>query len=352
MQTVERSVSRERNSGEVEKSVNRESQPPTIAASIENQQENVIFDPSTSDPFQIYINEISRYPLITHKREVDLRRKIRFCDVKISFFQEVLNSPIREETEKTEALHLRYSENAKRKVLKDEFMNSNLRLVVSVAKKYQDRGVALMDLIQEGNLGLDRAVELFDENRGNKFSTYATWWIRQSILRSIGDDARTVRLPVHKIEEISRMGRATNRLAHELGRYPTNEEVAEELKISVGQVKELLSISRKAESLDTAISDENEVTRATLIEDKETNVENIGIQQAEAKEVQEAVELLTSSRERLVIRMRFGMGEWEHAYTLEEIGKELGRTREGIRQIEAKAIKNLKNIIQIKRLRD
>jgi RNA polymerase primary sigma factor len=272
---------------------------------------------ASDDPVRMYLKEIGNVPLLTPEEEVDLARRM---------------------SEGEEA--------AKKKMIE-----SNLRLVVSIAKRYVGRGMHFSDLIQEGNLGLMKAVEKFDYTKGYKFSTYATWWIRQAITRGIADTGRTIRVPVHMVETINKTLRMTRQLLQELGREPTPEEVADRLGVPAARVREVLKISRDPVSLDTPIGEEDDSHLGDFIED------DTALSPADSatfsmlrEELANALESLTD-RERQVVKLRFGL-EDGRARTLEEVGKEFNVTRERIRQIEAKALRKLRHPSRSKRLKD
>ncbi len=272
---------------------------------------------STEDPVRMYLKEIGNVPLLTGEEEIELAKRVEQGD-----------------------------EEAKKKLTE-----ANLRLVVSIAKKYVGRGMPFLDLIQEGNMGLMKAVDKFDYTKGYKFSTYATWWIRQAITRGIADTGRTIRVPVHMVETINKTLRMSRTLLQELGREPTPEEVAERLNVPVSRVREVLKISRDPVSLDTPIGEEDDSHLGDFIED------DTALSPADSaafsmlrEELASALESLTE-RERQVIKLRFGL-EDGRARTLEEVGKEFNVTRERIRQIEAKALRKLRHPSRSKRLKD
>ena len=263
---------------------------------------------STEDPVRMYLKEIGNVPLLTTEQEVELAKRVEAGD-----------------------------EEAKK-----QLTEANLRLVVSIAQKSVGRGMPFLDLIQEGNMGLMKAVDKFDYTKGYKFSTYATWWIRQAITRAIADQARTIRIPVHMVETINKTLRMTRTLLQELGREPTPEEVAERLNVSVSRVREVLKISRDPVSLDTPIGEEDDSHLGDFIEDDSalSPADSAAFSMLRA-ELATALESLTD-RERQVVKLRFGL-EDGRARTLEEVGKEFNVTRERIRQIEAKALRNWTN---------
>ena len=272
---------------------------------------------STEDPVRMYLKEIGNVPLLTTEQEVELAKRVEAGD-----------------------------EEAKK-----QLTEANLRLVVSIAKKYVGRGMPFLDLIQEGNMGLMKAVDKFDYTKGYKFSTYATWWIRQAITRGIADTGRTIRVPVHMVETINKTLRMTRTLLQELGRDPTPEEVAERLNVSVSRVREVLKISRDPVSLDTPIGEEDDSHLGDFIEDDSalSPADSAAFSMLRA-ELATALESLTD-RERQVVKLRFGL-EDGRARTLEEVGKEFNVTRERIRQIEAKALRKLRHPSRSKRLKD
>ena len=272
---------------------------------------------STEDPVRMYLKESGNVQLLTTEQEVELAKRVEAGD-----------------------------EEAKK-----QLTEANLRLVVSIAKKYVGRGMPFLDLIQEGNMGLMKAVDKFDYTKGYKFSTYATWWIRQAITRGIADTGRTIRVPVHMVETINKTLRMTRTLLQELGREPTPEEVAERLNVSVSRVREVLKISRDPVSLDTPIGEEDDSHLGDFIEDDSalSPADSAAFSMLRA-ELATALESLTD-RERQVVKLRFGL-EDGRARTLEEVGKEFNVTRERIRQIEAKALRKLRHPSRSKRLKD
>ena len=272
---------------------------------------------SIADPVRMYLREIGKIPLLTPEEEIELAKRIEEGD-----------------------------EEAKRKLIE-----ANLRLVVSIAKKYIGRGLSFLDLIQEGNLGLIRAVEKFDYRKGFKFSTYATWWIRQAITRAIADQARTIRIPVHMVETINKLIRVSRQLVQQLGREPATEEIAQALGLPPEKVEDIQRIAQEPVSLETPIGEEEDSQLGDFLEDKESpNPEEATAGQLLREQLEEMLGELTE-REREVLRLRFGL-EDGHAHTLEEVGKRFNVTRERIRQIEAKALRKLRHPSRSKRLRD
>ncbi len=269
------------------------------------------------DPVRMYLREIGKIPLLTYEQELDLSKRI-----------------------------LEGDESAKKKLTE-----SNLRLVVSIAKKYVGRGMLFLDLIQEGNMGLIKAVEKFDYTKGFKFSTYATWWIRQAITRSIADQARTIRIPVHMVETINRLLRTSRHLLQVNGREPTPEEIAEEMEIPVERVLEIQKIAQDPVSLETPIGEENDSHLGDFIKDEDSPSPQDSASYTMLREqLNEVMETLTP-REAKVLRLRFGLDDGK-ARTLEEVGKQFNVTRERIRQIEAKALRKLRHPSRSKKLKE
>ena len=269
------------------------------------------------DPVRMYLKEIGKVPLLTAEEEIELAKRMEAGD-----------------------------EEAKKRLAE-----ANLRLVVSIAKRYVGRGMLFLDLIQEGNLGLIKAVEKFDYNKGFKFSTYATWWIRQAITRAIADQARTIRIPVHMVETINKLVRVSRQLLQELGREPTPEEIAERMEIPVERVREILKISQEPVSLETPIGEEEDSHLGDFIQDDNVPVPAEAAAFTLLKE--QLVEVLgtLTEREQKVLRLRFGLDDGR-ARTLEEVGKEFNVTRERIRQIEAKALRKLRHPSRSRKLKD
>jgi RNA polymerase primary sigma factor len=288
---------------------------------------------SLDDPVRMYLREIGRVPLLTAEEEVALAKRMERG--KLEFQNGCRNRRIIED-----------GEEAQRKLTE-----ANLRLVVSVAKKYIGRGMSLLDLIQEGNIGLIRAVEKFDYRKGYKFSTYATWWIRQAITRAIADQARTIRIPVHMVETINRLIRISRRLLQELGREPTSEEIALEMQITPEKVREIIKVSQEPVSLETPIGEEEDSHLGDFIEDHSALAPAEAASHQLLKEQVEVVLGGLSERERKVLQLRFGLDDGR-SRTLEEVGREFKVTRERIRQIEAKALRKLRHPSRSRKLKD
>ena len=272
---------------------------------------------SVDDPVRMYLREIGKIPLLSYEEEAELAQRI-----------------------------LKGDEEAKQKLAE-----SNLRLVVSIAKKYVGRGMLFLDLIQEGNMGLIKAVEKFDYNKGFKFSTYATWWIRQAITRAIADQARTIRIPVHMVETINKLIRTSRQLLQQNGREPTPEEIAKEMEISVEKVMEIQKISQDPVSLETPIGEEDDSHLGDFIQDEDSPAPQDSAAHTLLREQLEEVMNTLTPREAMVLKLRFGIDDGK-ARTLEEVGKQFDVTRERIRQIEAKALRKLRHPSRSKKLRD
>ena len=272
---------------------------------------------SLDDPVRMYLKEIGKIPLLTMDEEIELAKRMELGDISA----------------------------------KERLAEANLRLVVSIAKRYVGRGMQFLDLIQEGNLGLIKAVEKFDYTKGYKFSTYATWWIRQAITRSIADQARTIRIPVHMVETINRLVRTSRQLLQELGREPTMEEIAERVQMPAWRVSEILKMSQEPVSLETPVGEEEDSHLGDFIQD-----DNVAVPQEAAaftllhEQLMEVLDTLTE-REQRVLRLRFGLDDGRPR-TLEEVGRQFQVTRERIRQIEAKALRKLRHPSRSKKLKD
>lgn len=271
----------------------------------------------STDPVRQYLREIGKYPLLDAEEEVELAKN--------------------------------YEKGSKR--AKDKLIESNLRLVVSIAKKYIGRGLSLLDLIQEGNQGLIRAVEKYDWRRGYKFSTYATWWIRQAITRAIADQARTIRIPVHMVETINKLYRTSQKLMQDLGREPTPEEIGKELELTADRVREIFKISQETTSLDTKVGEDEDSTLGDFIPDESQDSPVDAASKQLLKDHLEEVLSTLTEREAKVLSLRFGL-DGGQPRTLEEVGRVFGVTRERIRQIEAKALRKLRHPSRRKKLQD
>ena len=311
---------------------------------------------SVEDPVRMYLKEIGKVPLLSADEEIELAQKMEAGSVaveKIPLLKERL-AETGDEQEKEEiqaeikALQLDVDRGSD---AKKRLAEANLRLVVSIAKRYVGRGMFFLDLIQEGNLGLIKAVEKFDYRKGYKFSTYATWWIRQAITRAIADQARTIRIPVHMVETINKLIRVSRQLLQELGREPTPEEIAEEMKMPVERVREILKISQEPVSLETPIGEEEDSHLGDFIKDDNVPVPADAATFTLLKEQLEEVLGTLTEREQKVLTLRFGL-EDGRARTLEEVGKEFNVTRERIRQIEAKALRKLRHPSRSRKLKD
>lgn len=292
-------------------------QQPIEALEKELEALTVLTEGSVSDPVRMYLKEIGRIPLLTFEQEISLAKRVEKSD----------------------------------REAKKILINSNLRLVVSIAKKYVGRGLTLLDLIQEGNQGLIRAVEKYDWRRGYKFSTYATWWIRQSITRAIADQARTIRIPVHMVENINRFLRTSRKLMQELGREPTPEEVAKVLDIDPEKALEIIKISQEPASLESPVGDEEDSRLGDFIHDTNAPTLFDTASRELLKEQVDQVLATLSDRERRVLEERFGLKDGKPK-TLEEVGKMFAVTRERIRQIEAKALRKLRHPSRGNKLKD
>ncbi len=284
---------------------------------VENVDLSVPDSVSIEDPVRMYLKEIGKVPLLSAEEEVELAKKMEIGD----------------------------------QAAKNKLAEANLRLVVSIAKRYVGRGMLFLDLIQEGNLGLIKAVEKFDYRKGYKFSTYATWWIRQAITRAIADQARTIRIPVHMVETINKLIRVSRQLLQELGREPTPEEIAVEMNMPVEKVREILKISQEPVSLETPIGEEEDSHLGDFIQDDQVPVPaDAAAFELLKEQLNEVLDTLTE-REQKVLRLRFGLDDGK-ARTLEEVGRQFNVTRERIRQIEAKALRKLRHPSRSRKLKD
>ncbi len=285
---------------------------------VEIDEDGVIIEGiSVDDPVKVYLKEIGRVPLLTADEEVELARRMSEGDP----------------------------------YARKRLAEANLRLVVSIAKRYVGRGMQFLDLIQEGNLGLIKAVEKFDHTKGFKFSTYATWWIRQAITRAIADQARTIRIPVHMVETINKVKKVSSQLLHQNGREPTAEEIAKELEMPVDKVREIMRVAQEPVSLETPIGEEEDSHLGDFIADDDAPAPVDAASHTLLKEQLADVLKTLTPREEKVLRLRFGLDDG-HPRTLEEVGKEFNVTRERIRQIEAKALRKLRHPSRSKKLKD
>jgi len=322
---------------------------------IEEIPEEEIVDPNTlvdsfgiDDPVRMYLKEIGKVDLLTSEQEVALAQAM------------VAGQEAKTQMEEMEAEGIELPEDARKEMeklikagerAKQNLAEANLRLVVSIAKRYVGRGMLFLDLIQEGNLGLIKAVEKFDYTKGYKFSTYATWWIRQAITRAIADQARTIRIPVHMVETINKVKKVSSQLLHEYGHDPSAEEIAERLDMSVDKVREIMRVAQEPVSLETPIGEEEDSHLGDFIQDDDAPVPAEAASQTLLKEQLADVLKTLTPREEKVLRLRFGL-EDGRPRTLEEVGKEFNVTRERIRQIEAKALRKLRHPSRSKKLRD
>ncbi|MFA6549294.1 MAG: RNA polymerase sigma factor RpoD [Candidatus Margulisiibacteriota bacterium] len=296
----------------------RKEKPPTRAPEEEalHKEFSDLKGIGVDDTVRMYLREIGKFPLLTSEEEIVLAKRINAGDMRA----------------------------------KHKLVNSNLRLVVSIAKKYTGRGMQFLDLVQEGNLGLIRAVEKFDYRKGYKFSTYATWWIRQAITRAIADQARTIRIPVHMVETINRLRKTSRILLQQLGRKPTEQEIARRSRISVEKVREIIKVSQVPLSLEMPIGDEDSSRLGDFVEDASVQAPDEVVMHGLLHDDLEDVMGTLSDREKMVLKLRFGI-EDGHPRTLEEVGKVFNVTRERIRQIEAKALRKLKHPSRARKLR-
>jgi len=303
----------EKSSISMEPDIDHDTNPPELLEEKFASEEKNALD----DPVRMYLKEIGKVPLLTAEEEIELAKKIEKND-----------------------------EEAKQKLIE-----ANLRLVVSIAKRYIGRGLSFLDLIQEGNIGLVKAVEKYDWRRGYKFSTYATWWIRQAITRAIADQARTIRIPVHMVETINKLIRVQRKLVQELGREPLPEEIASEMQMPVDKIQHILKISQEPISLEAPVGEEEDSQLGDLLPDEQSlSPQEAATHELLKGQIQEVLHYL-SPREQKILKMRFGLEDGK-SHTLEEVGQEFGVTRERIRQIEAKALVRLKKHREGKRLKD
>ena len=310
---------------------------------------------SVEDPVRRYLKEIGKVPLLSAEEEIDLAQQMEEGNVASEKIILLKNRRDEASDEEKEEINAEIKELQKTVEIgsyaKKRLAEANLRLVVSIAKRYVGRGMLFLDLIQEGNLGLIKAVEKFDYRKGYKFSTYATWWIRQAITRAIADQARTIRIPVHMVETINKLIRVSRQLLQELGREPSPEEIAEEMNMPVERVREILKISQEPVSLETPIGEEEDSHLGDFIKDDNVPVPADAAAFTLLKEQLEEVLGTLTEREQKVLTLRFGL-EDGRARTLEEVGKEFSVTRERIRQIEAKALRKLRHPSRSRKLKD
>ena len=302
----------------------------------------------TNDPVRMYLKEIGKVPLLTAEQEVILAKAIEEGEAATAELDKSVAS-----AKKLPTIRMRELQRVERQgqLAKKKLIEANLRLVVSIARRYVGRGMLLLDLIQEGNLGLIRAVEKFDYTKGFKFSTYATWWIRQAITRAIADQARTIRIPVHMVETINKLIRIQRQLLQDLGREPTPEEIGREMEFSPEKVREILKVSQEPVSLETPIGEEADSHLGDFIEDSDAVVPVDAASFILLQEQLDSVLHTLSEREKKVIQLRFGLTDG-HPRTLEEVGREFGVTRERIRQIESKTLSKLRHPSRSQKLRD
>jgi len=302
----------------------------------------------TNDPVRMYLKEIGKVPLLTAEQEVILAKAIEEGEAATAELDKSVAA-----AKKLPTIRLRELQRVERQgqLAKKKLIEANLRLVVSIAKRYVGRGMLFLDLIQEGNLGLIRAVEKFDYTKGYKFSTYATWWIRQAITRAIADQARTIRIPVHMVETINKLIRIQRQLLQDLGREPTPEEIGREMEFSPEKVREILKVSQEPVSLETPIGEEEDSHLGDFIEDSDAVVPVDAASFILLQEQLDSVLHTLSEREKKVIQLRFGLTDG-HPRTLEEVGREFGVTRERIRQIESKTLSKLRHPSRSQKLRD
>ena len=311
---------------------------------------------SVEDPVRMYLKEIGKVPLLSAEEEINLAQRMEEGNVATEKIQ-LLKARMEEAEDEAEKAEIQEEIKAMQKDIdlgsdaKKRLAEANLRLVVSIAKRYVGRGMLFLDLIQEGNLGLIKAVEKFDYRKGYKFSTYATWWIRQAITRAIADQARTIRIPVHMVETINKLIRVSRQLLQELGREPSPEEIAAEMNMPVDRVREILKISQEPVSLETPIGEEEDSHLGDFIKDDNVPVPADAAAFTLLTEPLEEVLGTLTEREQKVLTLRFGL-EDGRARTLEEVGKEFNVTRERIRQIEAKALRKLRHPSRSRKLKD
>ncbi|MHB9004034.1 MAG: RNA polymerase sigma factor RpoD [Coriobacteriia bacterium] len=322
--------------------------PKATKKKAKKRADNSALAPLTGDPVRMYLKEIGKVPLLTAAQEIDLAMKIEAGLEATARIEMAVDNNIKLDRAEQRRLHRIEQVGID---AKQQLVEANLRLVVSIAKRYVGRGMLFLDLIQEGNLGLIRAVEKFDYTKGFKFSTYATWWIRQAITRAIADQARTIRIPVHMVETINKLIRVQRQLLQTFGREPTPDEIGEQMEMTAERVREILKISQEPVSLETPIGEEEDSQLGDFIEDGEAIVPpdaaSFSMLQEQLSKVLDGL----SERERKVIELRFGLTDG-HPRTLEEVGREFGVTRERIRQIESKTLCKLRHPSRSSRLKD
>jgi RNA polymerase primary sigma factor len=343
-----------------------EQEPGAEAEEVEDfRKDPELLKAPTNDPVRMYLKEIGKVPLLTAEQEVDLAMRIeaglaaeemlhspkKFDAKKIADIARPSKLEVGDDLSDDKARELLRRVEIDGRTAKRKLVEANLRLVVSIAKRYVGRGMLFLDLIQEGNLGLIRAVEKFDYSKGFKFSTYATWWIRQAITRAIADQARTIRIPVHMVETINKLIRIQRQLLQDLGREPLAEEIGEQMELSPDKVREILKVSQEPVSLETPIGEEEDSHLGDFIEDSDAVVPLDAASFILLQEQLESVLHTLSDREKKVIQLRFGLVDGTPR-TLEEVGKEFGVTRERIRQIESKTLSKLRHPSRSQKLRD
>jgi RNA polymerase primary sigma factor len=320
-----------------------EEEPEEIIDTGEEEEDFDLSQIEIDDSISLYLKEIGRVPLLTAEEEVDLAKRME----KGRNARQKLSEGVEDWEERERLLSLVRDGQA----AQEHLIKANSRLVVSVAKKYVGRGVPFLDLIQEGNIGLIRAVKKFDYRRGYKFSTYATWWIRQAVTRAIADQGRTIRVPVHMYEQINRLTRTSRQLVQELGRDPTTEEIAEELGVTPKKVEHIMRVSQRPLSLEMPVGEEEDSYLGDFIEDEDADSPQDAAGQQLLREVIDEIFQSLTPREVRILQLRFGLVDG-YCYTLEEVGKKFGVTRERIRQIEAQALSRLRHPSRSRKLRD
>ena len=323
--------------------------PPKRNLKRRRNKKNVSEKSGSSDSTQRYLSEIGEVTLLEPQEEVDLAMEMRDGMEAEAQLAEFHATGKLENLSRVELSKLRRRQRRGEQA-RDRLTRANLRLVVSIAKKHVGRGLPLLDLVQEGNLGLMRAVEKFDGTKGYKFSTYATWWIRQAITRSIADQARTIRIPVHMIETINKIVRTTRQIMAEIGREPTPNELADRLHMPLDKVKKVLKIAKEPISLETPVGDEEDSSLGDFIEDKNALIPIEAAVKSSLRDTTTSILSSLTPREERVLRMRFGIG-MNSDHTLEEVGQQFSVTRERIRQIEAKALRKLKHPTRARKLK-